>query len=111
MEDNRFVKKAFFDHLLRTGFTQEHVDVYHEYFDFFLEHVGQAKLMDLEPEVVYRVGLDTVQDLDGEDVVEAFLQLMEYFIGWWAERWEAMHPFEDDGEEQKNFSDSTPQEE
>lgn len=94
MSDNQFVKKAFFDHLRRQGFTDEHIEAYDDYFEFFLKHLGRADIMDLDPEVIYRASIAPVDQLDGDDVVEAYLQLMEYFMGYWAERWEAMHPDE-----------------
>ena len=93
-EDNQFVKKAFFDHLRRQGFTDEHIDVYDEYFDFLLSHIGAARLMDLEPEVIYRAVLESADELDGDEVIEAYMQLMEFFMEYWTERWEAMHPEE-----------------
>ncbi|HUT54299.1 MAG TPA: hypothetical protein VM658_13000 [bacterium] len=94
MDDNQFVKKAFFDHLGRQGFTAEHLAAYGEYFDFFLSHLGAAKVMDLEPELIYRQALLSVNELDGEDVIEAYMQLLQYFMEFWSERWEAMHPEE-----------------
>jgi len=103
MQDNAFVKKAFFDHLKREGFTDEHLEAYDEYFDFFLEHVGEADLMDLGPEVIYRVALTSTGQLEGDDVIEAYLKLMEFFMEWWAERWEAMNPEEYEGREPPTF--------
>jgi len=93
-DDNQFIKKAFFDHLLRQGFTGEHLEVYDEYFDFLLSRIGQAKVMDLEPEVIYRAVLESAGELDGDEVIEAYMQLMEFFMEYWTERWEAMHPDE-----------------
>jgi len=110
MPDNSFIKKAFFDHLKRMGFTQEHIEVYDEYFDFFLDKIGEADLMDLEPEVVYRAALTSVERLDGEEVVEAYLQLIEYFMAFWAERWEAMHPDEYAEYEEKDEEEAPPEE-
>ncbi len=94
MEENAFVKKSFFEHLSRQGFTDAHVEAYDEYFDFLLEQMGDVKLMELEPEVIYRASMEAVGKLDGDDVIEAFLVMLEYFMAWWAERWEAMHPEE-----------------
>jgi hypothetical protein len=94
MDDNQFVKKAFFDHLSRQGFGAEHVEAYGEYFDFLLTHLGAAQIMDLEPEVIYRQALLSVNELDGEDVIDAYMQLLQYFMEFWGERWEAMHPDE-----------------
>jgi cytosine/adenosine deaminase-related metal-dependent hydrolase len=91
-KDNYFIKKAFFDHMLRHGFTRAHVEAYGEYFDFFLARLGDAKLMDLPPHEVYQRAMAPVEELDGEEVVEAYLVLMERFMGYWAERYEAMHP-------------------
>lgn len=96
MNDNKFIKKAFFDHLLRQGFTREHTAVYDDYFDFFRGRLGQAQIMDLEPEAIYRVALASVDELDGDDVIEAYLEMMEFFMTYWSERWEAMHPDEED---------------
>jgi len=95
MQDNQFIKKAFFDQLRRQGFSEKHVEVYDEYFDYFLKQFGKARIMDLEPEVVYRNALAATERLDGEEVIEAYMQLMEYFIEFWSERWEAMHPEDD----------------
>jgi hypothetical protein len=93
-DDNQFIKKSFFDHLLRQGFTREHLEVYDGYFDFLLSRIGQAKVMDLEPEVIYRAVLESAGELDGDEVIEAYMQLMEFFMEYWTERWEAMHPDE-----------------
>lgn len=89
---NEMVKKSFFEHLRRQGYTEEHIEVYHEYFDFFISKLGAAKIMNLDPESIYRVALLGVEDLEGDDVIEAFLQMMESFVEFWAERWEAMQP-------------------
>ena len=89
-DDNQSVKKFFFAHLTRQGFTDEHLAVYNDYFDFFLSHLGAAQIMDLEPEALYRVALVAVERLDGEEVIEAYLQMMEYFIEFWSDRWEAL---------------------
>ncbi|MFO8055755.1 MAG: hypothetical protein R6V10_00470 [bacterium] len=94
-DDNGFIKKTFFAHLKRMGFTDEHLEVYDEYFDFFLDHLGGESLMEMEPERAYQAALASIEELDGEDVVEAFLELMEYFMGFWAERWELVHPQKD----------------
>lgn len=91
-DDNQFVKQAFFEHLKREGYSTEHLEVYGEYFDFFLSRLGAARLMDLEPDVIYRAALTPVEELDGEEVIEAYLGLIELFIEFWSERWEAMHP-------------------
>jgi len=95
-EDNKFVKKAFFDHLVRQGFTDEHLEVYHEYFDFFVSLFGAAKVMDLDPEAIYRVAMIGVEKLEGDEVIDAYLQLVEFFMEYWSERWENMQP--DEGE-------------
>ena len=94
MDDNQFVKKAFFDHLGRQGFTAEHVAAFGEYFDFLVSHLGEAQLMDLGPEVIYRQAMPAAGELDGDDVIEAYVQLLQYFMEFWTERWDAMHPAE-----------------
>jgi hypothetical protein len=92
MQDNQFVKKTFFEHLRRRGYTEAHLAVYDDYFEFLLQNLGAAKLMDLEPDVLYRAALAPVDRLDGEEVVEAYLVLLDLFMEFWGERWEAMHP-------------------
>lgn len=101
-DDRQVVKKSFFEHLRRMGFSETHLEVYGGYFDFFLGRLGRAKIMDLDPEVLYHAVLVSVQELDGEEVIEAYMQLMEHFMSYWGERWEAMHPEEDySGEPEK----------
>ncbi len=104
--DNSFIKDAFFAHLKRMGFTEEHIEVYDEYFDFFLEHLGEENLMDMEPERSYQAALAAIEELEGDDVVEAFLQLMEYFMGFWAERWEIIRP-QDETDDSERTEDVT----
>lgn len=91
-EDHQFIKKSFFDHLRRHGFTEEHLKVYDDYFNFFLDHLQGAALMELDPEEIYHLGLGSVEELEGDDVVEAYLKLLEIFTAFWAERWEALRP-------------------
>ena len=91
-DDNKFVKQAFFEHLKREGYVARHLEVYGEYFDFFLSRLGDGKLMDMEPDAIYRAALAPVEELDGEDIVEAYLCLIELFIEFWSERWSSMHP-------------------
>ena len=90
--DNQFVKRAFFEHLKREGYGARHLEVYGEYFDFFLARLGAVNLIDLEPDAIYRAALAPVEELEGEDIVEAYLTLIELFIEFWSERWSSLHP-------------------
>lgn len=96
MDDNRFAKQAFFEYLLRQGLSQEHLRVYDDYFEFFLTRLGEQKILDLDPETIYHLSLGHVEELDGDEVIEAYLKLMEYFVAYWAERWQALHPDEEE---------------
>jgi hypothetical protein len=86
------VKQTFFEYLRRQGFSEEHLAAYGPYFDFFLDHVKEVNLLELDPEEIYHRALAGVEELDGDDVIEAYLKLMEFFTAFWAERFEAMHP-------------------
>ncbi len=109
--DNDFIKDTFFAHLKRMGFTDEHIEVYDEYFDFFLEQLGDETLMEMEPERAYQAALQAVDELEGEDVIEAFLELLEYFMGFWAERWELIHPRNENEEAEEDAGKTPPSEE
>lgn len=116
-DDNRAVKNAFFDHLLRQGFTPAHLEVYDEYFEFLAAGLGGHSIMNQPPERLYHRALALVEDLEGEDVVEAYLQLLEHFIAFWGERYEALHPEEErdepgrgDGPEGENQEAATEEE-
>lgn len=91
-QDKSFVKQAFLDHLRRQGFSPDHLAAYAEYFDFFLSCFGPEKMMDLDPEALYTQAVQGVEQLDGEDVIDAYLELIELFIEYWTERWEKMQP-------------------
>ena len=88
--DRPVITKAFFDHLRREGVPEEHLAVYAEYFDYFLDRLGEAPLLESDPETLYQLGLAGVEDLDGEEVVATYFQVLQYFIEYWAERWEKM---------------------
>lgn len=88
--DPIIVKQTFFEHLRRQGFSEEHLAAYGPYFDFFLDQVKDLDLMELDPEEIYHRALAGVENLDGDDVIEAYLKLMEFFTAFWAERFEAM---------------------
>ena len=90
--ENQIIKQSFFDHLRRQGFGEELLAAYGPYFDFFLDHVKEVELLELDPEEIYHRALAGVEDLDGDDVIEAYLKLMEFFSAFWAERSEALHP-------------------
>jgi len=93
-DDPQEIKQAFFEHLRKKNFTGEHLKVYDDYFEFFLSHLGEAKLSELEPQTIYQLALGHLEELDGEEVVEAYLQMLEYFTAFWAERWPDRPPDE-----------------
>ena len=105
-EDNQAVKKLFFDHLRRQGFTTAHLEVYDEYFEFLIAGLGDGSIMNLSPEKLYHRALALIEELEGEDVIEAYLQLLEHFIGFWAERYEVLHPEGDNDEEEERSEES-----
>ncbi len=107
-DDNRFIKTAFFKHLERQGFTAEHLEAYEEYFDFFLDRLGGRGIMEVDPGTMYQVAFNSVEDLEGEEVVEAYLKLMEFFIEFWAERYESMQPYRDLEEEDEDEMEEDP---
>jgi hypothetical protein len=101
IERNKVVKGPFYAFLERSGFGKDLIEDYDEYFDFFLDKVGDTPIMDLNPGEVYRVAFEAVEDLDGDEVIESYLKLMEYFIEYWAEKYEEMYDDDEDEEEEE----------
>ena len=99
-ERNKVVKGPFYAFLERSGFSKDLIEDYDEYFDFFLERVGDTPIMDLNPGEVYKTAFEAVEDLEGDEVIEAYLKLMEYFIEYWADKYEEMYDDEDEDVEE-----------
>jgi len=91
VDQRQVLKQAFFDHLKREGTPKAHLATYGDYLDFLLAQLGPGDLMDLAPEVLYERALPALEKLDGDDVVETYLRLLEQFLEFWTERWEKMH--------------------
>lgn len=93
MDDPRqLLKQTFLDHLASEGTPRAHLSTYAEYLDLLFRQLGESDLIELSPENLYQQALTAVELLDGDEVIETYLFLVEQFLEFWTDRWEKMHP-------------------
>jgi hypothetical protein len=89
-DDRPFLATAFFNHLRREGVPEDHLEVYREYFDFLIARLPGTELDEFDPETIYQPALAAADELEGEEVVETYFKVLQFFLEFWAERWEGL---------------------